>query len=111
MAWFWIDFIGTAFMSLAVINPRKKRKNYVARSRPTSLASRLRDSKFYPLKAFIKSTLTMSDVVPPHNPDLIEGGIMNTLRGMRNGAVTGFRIRLPYIVQNIAYFIIYRDWK
>lgn len=50
--------------------------------------------------------------VPPfHNPKALEGFILSTLRGLRNGVVCGIRIRLPYIIQAVAYAIIFREKK
>eukprot|EP01122_Echinamoeba_exundans_P017042 TRINITY_DN883_c0_g2_i1.p1 TRINITY_DN883_c0_g2~~TRINITY_DN883_c0_g2_i1.p1 ORF type:complete len:242 (+),score=45.61 TRINITY_DN883_c0_g2_i1:165-890(+) len=48
--------------------------------------------------------------VPPfHNKELYQGFLLSTLRGLRNGIVCGIRIRLPYIIQAVAYAVIFRE--
>jgi hypothetical protein len=50
--------------------------------------------------------------VPPlHNKELYQGFLLSTLRGLRNGIVCGIRIRLPYIIQAVAYAVIFREKK
>jgi hypothetical protein len=35
--------------------------------------------------------------------------ILSSLRGLRNGIITGIRIRLPYVFQGIIYAILFRN--
>ena len=46
---------------------------------------------------------------PPHFPDVLNGLIMSSIRGLRNGIVCGVRIRLPYVIQAATYAVLYRD--
>lgn len=50
-------------------------------------------------------------VTPPHLPDPVNGLILSSIRGLRNGIVCGVRIRLPYVIQAATYAILYRDKK
>lgn len=50
-------------------------------------------------------------VVPPHLPDIANGLILSSIRGLRNGIVCGVRIRLPYVIQAATYAVLYRDEK
>lgn len=46
---------------------------------------------------------------PPYNPDIREGLVLSSFRGLRNAIVCGLRIRAPYIVQGVVYTLIFRD--
>lgn len=35
--------------------------------------------------------------------------ILSSLRGLRNGIISGIRIRLPYVIQGIVYAVIFRN--
>eukprot|EP01121_Diplochlamys_sp_Union-15-3_P000404 TRINITY_DN1037_c0_g1_i6.p1 TRINITY_DN1037_c0_g1~~TRINITY_DN1037_c0_g1_i6.p1 ORF type:complete len:235 (-),score=10.54 TRINITY_DN1037_c0_g1_i6:52-756(-) len=37
--------------------------------------------------------------------------VLSAIRGIRNGIVTGIRIRLPYIMQALIYAVLFRDQK
>lgn len=48
---------------------------------------------------------------PPFDPNPLNGLVLSSWRGLRNGIVCGMRIRLPYVIQALAYAIIFRDQR